>query len=561
MRLFADSGFEYIRRQIERYVDIAGSGSKLMVMMPSLPPAVVLEIGSRLTAFCIERPNMCSPLIKVAVPLTQAWLADDNSASQEATREVSQRGWYDGNENLTSYRNLMQNDSLLLVVLLIGVDRVIDACSMADFHHCDLQTIWEEELDCSFDKWIRSILNDRHIGYDNETVQRFNWILQPLVERGLADVLQVSTLLQDLDLTAAQDGRDAEKVLLGSLGRFGLPEFGSFKFSTPRAFGVYLDNALSFFSYDIFLEDRKRETALKTIDTFVNANVLDEVIDPSERRSYSNNEMFLQGLRDYIKTGAVEPRTRLLRCDFPMIRDKILDFREPRGEPKEPPKPVNKLSGGPIEVVLTALWATLAEFKRTAERRGVFAHETLTSIEIESCLFKHDCDGESSEERSNKAIIYLGQLVGGIDRLVEKYLRDSQRCWEGCHVRSQLVRPEVICQSARTAEPYLQFMVAVQGEGLDVPVVKQFAWRLPEIQPYRVADELIRWASDSVARASTTDGFYLPVFRVPYYDELMLAKDDEETRRVLLHCIHDEGDGIYNLLQACDLDKTDSQPC
>jgi hypothetical protein len=250
MRLFADSGFEYIRRQIERHVDNAGSGGKLMVMTPSLPPAVVLTIGNRLTSLCIERPNTCSPLIKVAVPLTQAWLADDNLASQEAAREVSQRGWYDGNENLTSYRNLMQDDGLLLVVLLIGVDRVIDASSMADFHHCDLQTIWQEELDRSFDKWIRSILNDKHIGYDNETVQRFNWILQPLVERGLADVLQVSTLLQDLDLTAAQDGRDAEKALLGSLGRFGLPEFGNFKFSTPRAFGVYLDNALSFFSYN-----------------------------------------------------------------------------------------------------------------------------------------------------------------------------------------------------------------------------------------------------------------------------------------------------------------------
>src|SRR6266568_3313552 len=96
--------------------------------------------------------------------------------------------------------------------------------------------------------------------------------------------------------------------------------------------------------------------------------------------------------------------------------------REPRGKPKELPKPVNKLSGGPIEVVLTALWATLAEFKRAAERRGVFAHETLTSIEIESRLFKHDCDGESSNERSNKAIKYLGQLLGGVDRLVEKYL-------------------------------------------------------------------------------------------------------------------------------------------
>ena len=120
----------------------------------------------------------------------------------------------------------------------------------------------------------------------------------------------------------------------------------------------------------------------------------------------------------------------------------------------------------------------------------MFAHETLRSIEIESRLFKHDCDGESSDERRNKAIRYLGQLLGGVDRIVEKYLRDSRLCREGCHVRSQLVRPEVNCPPAGTAEPYLQFMVTVQGEGLDAPVVKQFAWRLPEIQPYCVADEL-----------------------------------------------------------------------
>ena len=37
----------------------------------------------------------------------------------------------------------------------------------------------------------------------------------------------------------------------------------------------------------------------------------------------------------------------------------------------------------------------------------------------------------------------------------------------------------------------------------------------------------------------------------------MLAKDDEETRRVLLHCIHDEGDRIGNLLAARDLNKND----
>ena len=93
---------------------------------------------------------------------------------------------------------------------LIGVDRVTDAASMSDFHRCDLQSIWEHELEGSFGKWIRIALDDG-VGYEEETIRHFDSVLQPLVERGLADVLQISSLLQELDLSIAQDGRDAEK--------------------------------------------------------------------------------------------------------------------------------------------------------------------------------------------------------------------------------------------------------------------------------------------------------------------------------------------------------------
>ena len=116
------------------------------------------------------------------------------------------------------------------------------------------------------------------------------------------------------------------------------------------------------------------------------------------------------------------------------------------------------------------------------------------------------------------------------------------------------MRPDVECQSARTAEPFLHFSVTLHGEGWEKPVVRQFAWRLPEIQPYRVADELLQWGAEAIAAA---DGYCLPVFHVPYYEELMLAKDDEETRRVLLHCVHEEGNRACNLLDADELDAHD----
>ena len=123
MRFFSQSAFEYMRRQLDRY---AGPGGKLLFMMPSLPPMVVLEIGNRLTSFCSERPNTVRPLIKVSIPLVNDWTSDDDPAIRDITSEVFRKGWRDDKENLTSYRNLVQEDGSLLVVLLIGVDRIPD---------------------------------------------------------------------------------------------------------------------------------------------------------------------------------------------------------------------------------------------------------------------------------------------------------------------------------------------------------------------------------------------------------------------------------------------------
>lgn len=552
MKYFAQSAFDYMGRQIDRHDN---SGGKLMFMMPSVPASVVLEIGNRLTALCCQRPNTSSPVIKVAAPLIREWLASDYSATRDAARELSKNGWSDEKENLTTYRNLTPSGLVLTVVLLVGVDRVTDAASMADFHHCDLGTIWEEELAGSFAKWVRAVLEPT-VGYEEDTVQHFDRILQPLVERGLADILQISSLLQDLDLTAAQDGRDAERVLLSSLGRFGLPEFGSYKFATPRPFGAYLDDAGSFFSYDSFLEERNRQKALKAIDDFVRNNPSSEVFDPGERRTFTSDQAFIEAIERYVKTADKLARAELLGCDFITIRDRILGFREPP-PPTLPRKPtISKLYGGPIEVILGALWTTLGEFKRDAINRGVFAHEALKEIRIESQLFKHDLDGESAEERKRKAIAYLTRLLGGVDKIIEKWVDTSRLCSEGrtAPLRSELVREDLDCQSARSSEPLLQFVVILQGEGWDKPVSRQFAWRLPEIQPDRVADELIQWAAGAI---STTRGYCVPVFHVPYYEELILAKGDEETRRVLLQCIHDEAQGVVNLLEVGDLDAHD----
>ncbi|MFB3788958.1 MAG: ATP-binding protein [bacterium] len=550
MKYFSQSAFSYIRKQVERH---SGSNNKLMFMLPGLPPPVVWDMGDRLMAFCNELPNTRLPLVKVAAPLVEEWLNSKDHDTQKKARKVVDLGWRDEQENLTGYRNHPPVADGLTVMLLIGVDRVTDSSSMADFHHCDPPTIWKEELGGKFSSWICAVLDNLSIGYENDTVEHFNSILNPLVERGLADVLQISTLLEELHLSAAQDGRDAEKVLLSSLKRFGLPDFGAFKFTGKQAFRTYIDDAVSFFSYTTYLNERNRKKALDAIDKFEEHNPGEELFDPTERRTFSTDEEFIEALRKYIHTADETLKKKLLACDFVTIRDRVLNFRAPK-ETKPRKETVIKLNGGPIEVILTALWATMDDFKRAANDRGVFAQEALRGIRIQSTLFKHDCDGESGDLRDENARVYLKRLLGGVDCFIKKSIDTSCLCSDSRSVplQSQLFREDLECKPARTAEPALEFEIRIDGGEWDV--VKPFAWRLPEIQPYRIADELLQRGADILAKA---EGYCLPVFHVPYYEELMLAKDHEEVHRILKQCLNEDGGEACNLLAAENLDPDD----
>ena len=548
MKLFARSAFEHVQKQIEAHIHQSRFGRKLLCMVPSVPPRAAVYFADLLIEYCAGKLQIGQPQIKIADQLCREWEKDNDPTIKDCVKEVTEKGWRDERGSLTSYRNFPVSEDEFLPILLIGVDRVTDSSSLVDFHHCDFQTIWEEELHQSFVSWVQSILDEAKVGYEYDTVSHFDSVLRAIMTRGVGDIVQISSFLEGLEFSTAQDGRDAEDLLLRELSRFGLPLFTGYKFSGRRAFGTYVDNALSFISYSHFLEKRAQDQALKTIDKFVEYNELGELFDQSYREPFESDEAFIDALRHYIETGDFEDRDSLKRCDFVTINDRILGFRGPR-EPKKKKETVKKLSGGPVEVVLTGLWNTFAEFKKTAVEHGVFAHETLREIRIESRLFKHNFDGESADERNLKAREYLTRLLGGVDHLLENWIDLAD-----VSIKSKLVRDGVNCQSVRTAEPFIQFSVALVSDDWDDAVVKHFAWRLPEIESYRVAYELLKWAGSEIRN---TDGYCLPVFHLPYHEELMLAKDDEETRRILLQCIQDEKNSLFNMLAISDLDGSD----
>lgn len=548
MILFGQSAFAYIRRQLEERDDVRG---KLMFMMPALPPRVVQEIGNLLYAYAGSHEDVALPILRVSKPLSDEWQTN-GLEDRNVIAELRGNGWLEDQRSLTYYRNFIREKAdACLVVLLIGVDRVTDSSSMEDFHQCSFQNIWREELESTYSAWSHSVL--KNVAYEEDTIRHFDTLLNSLTNRGLADALQISTFLETLDFTPAQDGRDAERILLTNLETFGLPLLGNFRPSSTRNIAGYIDDALEFFSYDAFLDDRAREKTLKVIGSFAEKKLSEGIFDPADRPPYSSDAEFIQGIQTYVKTGSSDERRRLLQCDFVSVRDIVLQYREPKA-PTLPRSTAKKLAGTPIEVILTAIWETLGDFRKSADEHGLFAHEILTSIDIQSELFKHDCDGSNQEERHANAQSYLRRLLGGIDPLIERHLEESELGGSGRVIRCNLVQDDLRTQSARTGEPLLSFKVSIDGTGLERPTTKQFAWRLPVTDSYRVALELIQWAASAL---NQTDGYCLPVFQVAFYEELMLAKDEDETRRVLLNCLRDEHQAAQNLLRAPGLDPRD----
>ncbi|MCD6337396.1 MAG: hypothetical protein J7M01_04100, partial [Candidatus Marinimicrobia bacterium] len=207
------------------------------------------------------------------------------------------------------------------------------------------------------------------------------------------------------------------------------------------------------------------------------------------------------------------------------------------------------LGSDPIESILTAIWITLRDFKKEAERQHQLAHELIRKITIGSDLFKHDCEGETPVERHNAARDYLHKLLGGIDQWLQDYISldfsSSDDDESKVAVNSDMLSHKMNFSYSSIAEPRLEFTVQILAED-SLIIKRRFAVRLPETSPFRIANELFQWVTNELRNV---ERYLLPVFFTSYFAELMLTKDDEETQRVLLHNVLNEDKKVVDILE------------
>lgn len=550
--------------------DPQNQAREMRVILPSLPSRVILQIGKAIEEYRLNLAgdgNAIKLIYKSAYSLGEDWRRSEVPEERAAGQIVEENGWYDEENHLTQWRNVQRDaaEEDLLAIVLVGYDRVTDQSSLADFFRLDYQTLWRRVLRGSFEHWVEDRLKEKPVEFEDEHVARMNEVLEGLVQSSLADLTGISEFLERLDLSNAMDGRDALLEMVRQLDHFKLPSMlGLVTRRQKRSKRIthYLGNAVEFFNYSKYLDQPARKKALSKIEKFLD-RVDPDNFDPEVIGQYSidGDEIkeslagFADGLKRYIVSNDAEERERLGSVDFVFLLDDVLGLKDPK---KETPKKPKKLLGLPLEVVLRAVWLTLGEFKNWTIDEKLLATEALTDIQIQGDLFKHDCDGENALELAQNAHRLLRRIIGGLDDYLENQLAfaldpldDPDRT---VRVKSRLCRPvgegTLGYERAKTSEPYLKFTVSVATENQAIKRV--FIWRFPQLHPYRTMADMFDWFSTQV------DGSPIPIFSVPYFEELMLAKDEDEVNRVLQLALQDsDAPKIFNLLDAHNIDAKD----
>jgi len=536
MSYFSNSAWAYIEKNIQKVREEGVKTNCLIFVVLSMPEKVMLELAEHFSNRCIADPTINFNL-KIAQIVTSTW-------STSSIDKAKRHNWLDDRGNLTYYRNLPNVQGKTNLIILCGADRVTDAGGLSDFNWCDVDVVWQTEMLGSFRSWIEAKLNGAGIDMpaDKELGRKFDRLLLPLLESGRADLLLIAEWLEEMDLSSAADTADVLKLMLGEYGFFGLPKFTGFQLGKKgKTLLPYIEKANAFSTYTLFLDDKEKDKAIKTIDKILGALLANEdtglpLDNVDVCGPYLNGGDFLKGLKNYILTENPEDRDKLKECDFVTLIDKVLKFNK-KEEQKEKKETLRKISGSPVEMVLHAVWRSFREFSRDK----LLIDAKVSKIKITAYRFKHDyenVDDSSTFDRTELARQHLLRLVGGVDDFVAQHLTLPMAGGDSIPVECKLADDTVSCVYGKTSEPQLEFSVNLHfaADGAE-PYKCKFAWRLPEIQPYRIAEALLQWAKDGIQAELVT--WKLPVFHMPYYEELMRASDDEETRRIMLHCIRD----------------------
>ena len=157
MNLFVESIKKYVTAQCDTTLENPNAGKEVRIFIQSLPPLIAQQIFLYLEEYYYS--DTLEMHLKIAKGLWTEWESKYPGLHNQLS-QIKGKGWVDLDDKLTFYRNLSCPPAKRgLIVIIIGLDHATDKGGLSDFHVVREDTIWNQELQCSYREWIEQLIN------------------------------------------------------------------------------------------------------------------------------------------------------------------------------------------------------------------------------------------------------------------------------------------------------------------------------------------------------------------------------------------------------------------
>jgi DNA phosphorothioation-dependent restriction protein DptH len=518
---------------------------EVRIFTASFSPEIILEALEVIENGIYKKfIDIAPPIIKISKPLWDEW---QNDIREDIKNTIQHKNWIDFEDKLTSFRNYKCPENYSgLVVILIGVDKVLDKGGLADFQTITEAVIWKRKMKHSFQKWVSKLhpyLIDVNES-DDECICKFFETLYTYIPKDLGIL---SKYLSSIPLNDRTSHQLLER-LYADLPNWGIPPLIDFQGSEKKRLEVFR-KSMKFLNYSDYLNQSTRKKALEAIrkkrddDNFIiDINKNDEISDKSE---------LLDELYKYIESNNTNSRNKLIHVDFQII-ETILKIKNGGTREKRAKKEV-KIEGISIDAFLRAIWITIKDLKDNKDFD--FTDRQIVYVGISDIIFKHDFGKGEAESIDAQRLIKT--CISGLDEYLNKKVSfENGGDFEGLQIKLRLKFPHdgYSLDKSGTAAPSLGFVINISDPNDEVLHKRSFKWVINDIHEERVISNIAKNISDKLKEKLSP---VLPAFNVLTFSEMFFSSDVKEANRLLM--LGENDLSIINLLDKESVDSCSPQ--
>lgn len=547
MNLFVEALANHITSTWDHGLKSEGA-REVRFILQSLGPAETLSLFERLAEHADNHYTTGSTgcYFRTAKGLWDAWKESPGTA-QDAIRWLDEKGWVDGKDQLTKYRNLLAKNEgkEALVVVLVGLNHATDQGGLADFHVVDERRI-AKGLGGGFLPWLQRIAERLDLSPSDSQLKHFDELLRTLSQLRPLQLGRLASFLEPMIQEGNCYGLDDFRTrVLKALPAWDIPPLlPEPSGGLPSGAEVLraLKEAEAFISHVGYKTQKKQRDDLKKLGLAVQEPGFSLPLKIDGSTEFTDKDDYLSCLRAFIERADPLARERLLRVDaMPLL--KALRRREP-GKPKPRKETVKGFDDLSFIAFLQALWDSLLKFDKTLTKDERI-NERLGDMTITLVTLAHDYSGNEEDDDADEAARgLLTGLLGGLgerleeiaENLTERWQRPIAIGWEHAlkDLKVQLVRG--------SQRPSLLFRVSVADvEGTLRVEDEPYRWFLDATQPERVRHICIEKTRRERQKLGADGQRLLPAFRVGkvHLTALFYAADAEEANRLVANAMQD----------------------